>query len=220
MQLKICGKNVNIEDNKITGITGKSINDIISFNNEILNPNIYVVSFYDIENIENITVINFLNINKENNNLEEFFKILNLNIKILTKKVDELSTSEKIKILILYSLIKDYNIIYFDNIFPFFDSSSRTKLKKLIIKLKKFKNKTILISDIFIDNIFEIIDNLIFVGKDKFIFDNKYDIYKEIDINMPITLILRYKIFEKKKVDIGKVDSVNELIKAIYREVR
>lgn len=220
MQLKICGKNVNIEDNKITGITGKSINDIISFNNEILNPNIYVVSFYDIENIENITVINFLNINKENNNLEEFFKILNLNIKILTKKVDELSTSEKIKILILYSLIKDYNIIYFDNIFPFFDSSSRTKLKKLIIKLKKFKNKTILISDIFIDNIFEIIDNLIFVEKDKFIFDNKYDIYKEIDINIPITLILRYKIFEKKKVDIGKVDSVNELIKAIYREVR
>ena len=50
MQLKICGKNINIEDNKITGITGKSINDIISFNNEILNPNIYVVSFYDIEN--------------------------------------------------------------------------------------------------------------------------------------------------------------------------
>ena len=33
-------------------------------------------------------------------------------------------------------------------------------------------------------------------------------------------ILTKDKILENKNIDIGKVDSVNELIKAIYREIR
>ena len=72
---------------------------------------------------------------------------------------------------------------------------------------------------VFLHNIFEFVDNLIIVS-DTIITGNKYDVFPCDTINNPITLTLRDKILENKNIDIGKVDSVNELIKAIYREIR
>ena len=86
-------------------------------------------------------------------------------------------------------------------------------------QLAKFIVEELYISDINIDNIFEFVDNLIIVS-DTIINGNKYDVFPCDIINNPITLTLRDKILENKNIDIGKVDSVNELIKAIYREIR
>ena len=36
----------------------------------------------------------------------------------------------------------------------------------------------------------------------------------------PLTIILKEEIYEKKGINIGNTDSINELIKAIYRELR
>lgn len=219
MQIKYKEECIDIIDKKITGIVSNSVSNIIKFNDE-LNKSIYVISYFNVQNLNEGLVENFLNAKKNEDELTEVLKTLNINNKILGKNICELSTSEKIKLLIVNALLKNYNVIYFDNILPCLDSSSRTKLYKLIIKLKKFQNKTIIISDINIDNIFEFVDNLIIIGEKNIIVGNKYDVFPCDIINTPITLTLRDKILENKNIDIGKVDSVNELIKAIYREIR
>lgn len=218
MQIKYKEKSIDIIDKKITGIVSNSVSNIIKFN-ENLGSKVYIISYFNVQNMNEGIVEDFLNAKKNEDMLPDALKTLNINSKILSKNICELSTSEKIKLLIVNALLKNYEVIYFDNILPCLDSSSRTKLYKLIIKLKKFQNKTILISDINIDNIFEFVDNLIIVS-DTIITGNKYDVFPCDIINTPITLTLRDKILENKNIDIGKVDSVNELIKAIYREIR
>lgn len=218
MQIKYKEKSIDIIDKKITGIVSNSVSNIIKFNENLSNE-VYIISYFNVQNMNEGIVEDFLNAKKNEDKLPDVLKTLNINSKILSKNICELSTSEKIKLLIVNALLKNYEVIYFDNILPCLDSSSRTKLYKLIIKLKKFQNKTILISDINIDNIFEFVDNLIIVS-DTIITGNKYDVFPCDIINTPITLTLRDKILENKNIDIGKVDSVNELIKAIYREIR
>ena len=218
MQIKYKEKSIDIIDKKITGIVSNSVSNIIKFN-ENLGSEVYIISYFNVQNMNEGIVEDFLNTKKNEDKLPDALKTLNINSKILSKNICELSTSEKIKLLIVNALLKNYEVIYFDNILPCLDSSSRTRLYKLIIKLKKFQNKTILISDINIDNIFEFVDNLIIVS-DTIITGNKYDVFPFDIINNPITLTLRDKILENKNIDIGKVDSVNELIKAIYREIR
>ena len=218
MQIKYKEKSIDIIDKKITGIVSNNVSNIIKFN-ENLGSEVYIISYFNVQNMNEGIVEDFLNTKKNEDMLPDVLKTLNINSKILSKNICELSTSEKIKLLIVNALLKNYEVIYFDNILPCLDSSSRTKLYKLIIKLKKFQNKTILISDINIDNIFEFVDNLIIVS-DTIITGTKYDVFPCDIINTPITLTLRDKILENKNIDIGKVDSVNELIKAIYREIR
>lgn len=218
MQIKYKEKSIDIIDRKITGIVSNSVSNILKFNENLSNE-VYIISYFNIQNMNEGIVEDFLNAKKNEDDLLEALKTLNINSKILSKNICELSTSEKIKLLIVNALLKNYEVIYFDNILPCLDSSSRTKLYKLIIKLKKFHNKTIFISDINIDNIFEFVDNLIIVS-DTIITGTKYDVFPCDIINTPITLTLRDKILENKNIDIGKVDSVNELIKAIYREIR
>ena len=218
MQIKYKEKSIDIIDKKITGIVSNSVSNIIKFN-ENLGSEVYIISYFNVQNMNEGIVEDFLNTKKNEDMLPDVLKTLNINSKILSKNICELSTSEKIKLLIVNALLKNYEVIYFDNILPCLDSSSRTRLYKLIIKLKKFQNKTILISDINIDNIFEFVDNLIIVS-DTIITGTKYDVFPCDIINTPITLTLRDKILENKNIDIGKVDSVNELIKAIYREIR
>lgn len=218
MQIKYKEKSIDIIDKKITGIVSNSVSNIIKFN-ENLGNEVYIISYFNVQNMNEGIVEDFLNTKKNEDKLPDALKTLNINSKILSKNICELSTSEKIKLLIVNALLKNYEVIYFDNILPCLDSSSRTRLYKLIIKLKKFQNKTILISDINIDNIFEFVDNLIIVS-DTVITGTKYDVFPCDIINNPITLTLRDKILENKNIDIGKVDSVNELIKAIYREIR
>ena len=218
MQIKYKEKSIDIIDKKITGIVSNSVSNIIKFN-ENLGSEVYIISYFNVQNMNEGIVEDFLNTKKNEDKLPDALKTLNINSKILSKNICELSTSEKIKLLLVNALLKNYEVIYFDNILPCLDSSSRTRIYKLIIKLKKFQNKTILISDINIDNIFEFVDNLIIVS-DTIITGNKYDVFPCDIINNQIELTLRDKILENKNIDIGKVDSVNELIKAIYREIR
>ena len=117
-----------------------------------------------------------------------------------------------------------YDNIYINNVLSCFDRKTRMYFCKLIIKLKKLYNKTIIISDINIDNIFELIDNLIIINDKDVIYNGeKYEFYASNKNNLfekPLTIILKEEIYEKKGINIGNTDSINELIKAIYRELR
>ncbi len=154
----------------------------------------------------------------------EIIKMVGLSETILSKPVFNISKSEKTKLLISQILLYNPELIILDNIIEELDNKSRTKLFKLIIKLKKFYNKTILISSSNVNIIYELIDNLIILDNGNLVsYGNKYDVYKNIDnkfIDIPLILKFSKMIENNKNIKLGHNDNINELIKAIYREVR
>ena len=221
MQLKFNDRKINILDGKITGITSNSVDDINYLFDNILSKKIYKISLNNIDYSCNMSVKDYLlNYYK----IDELLKLLNLSSKIINREVNTLSLSEKVRIEIAFAIIKDYDNIYINNVLSCFDRKTRIYFCKLIIKLKKLYNKTIIISDINIDNIFELIDNLIIINDKDVIYNGeKYEFYAFNKNNLfekPLTIILKEEIYEKKGINIGNTDSINELIKAIYRELR
>ncbi len=221
MQLKFNDRKINILDGKITGITSNSVDDINYFFDNNLSKKIYKISLNNIDYSCNMSVKDYLlNYYK----IDELLKLLNLSSKIINREVNTLSFSEKVRIEIAFAIIKDYDNIYINNVLSCFDRKTRMYFCKLIIKLKKLYNKTIIISDINIDNIFELIDNLIIINDKDVIYNGeKYEFYASNKNNLfekPLTIILKEEIYEKKGINIGNTDSINELIKAIYRELR
>lgn len=221
MQLKFNDRKINILDGKITGITSNSVDDINYLFDNILSKKIYKISLNNIDYSCNMSVKDYLlNYYK----IDELLKLLNLSSKIINREVNTLSLSEKVRIEIAFAIIKDYDNIYINNVLSCFDRKTRIYFCKLIIKLKKLYNKTIIISDINIDNIFELIDNLIIINDKDVIYNGeKYEFYASNKNNLfekPLTIILKEEIYEKKGINIGNTDSINELIKAIYRELR
>lgn len=221
MQLKFNDRKINILDGKITGITSNSVDDINYFFDNNLSKKIYKISLNNIDYSCNMSVKDYLlNYYK----IDELLKLLNLSSKIINREVNTLSFSEKVRIEIAFAIIKDYDNIYINNVLSCFDRKTRMYFCKLIIKLKKLYNKTIIISDINIDNIFELIDNLIIINDKDVIYNGeKYEFYISNKNNLfekPLTIILKEEIYEKKGINIGNTDSINELIKAIYRELR
>lgn len=221
MQLKFNDRKINVLDGKITGITSNSVDDINYFFDNNLSKKIYKISLNNIDYSCNMSVKDYLlNYYK----IDELLKLLNLSSKIINREVNTLSFSEKVRIEIAFAIIKDYDNIYINNVLSCFDRKTRIYFCKLIIKLKKLYNKTIIISDINIDNIFELIDNLIIINDKDVIYNSeKYEFYASNKNNLfekPLTIILKEEIYEKKGINIGNTDSINELIKAIYRELR
>lgn len=221
MQLKFNDRKINVLDGKITGITSNSVDDINYFFDNNLSKKIYKISLNNIDYSCNMSVKDYLlNYYK----IDELLKLLNLSSKIINREVNTLSFSEKVRIEIAFAIIKDYDNIYINNVLSCFDRKTRIYFCKLIIKLKKLYNKTIIISDINIDNIFELIDNLIIINDKDVIYNGeKYEFYASNKNNLfekPLTIILKEEIYEKKGINIGNTDSINELIKAIYRELR
>lgn len=121
MQIKYKEKSIDIIDKKITGIVSNSVSNIIKFN-ENLGNEVYIISYFNVQNMNEGIVEDFLNAKKNEDMLPDALKTLNINSKILSKNICELSTSEKIKLLIVNALLKNYEVIYFDNILPCLDS--------------------------------------------------------------------------------------------------
>ena len=66
-----------------------------------------------------------------------------------------------------------------------------------------------------------IIDDIILIDNGKVLCaGNKFEIYENCNINKPFTIKIKDAIYEKSKINIGNNDNINELIKAIYREIR
>ena len=200
-----------INDKKINGIVS---NDLYTLNNicEKINYNYKNSFLISINNLNSLCQEDLLNM--------DINSLLNykLDKKIINKDINYLSISEKIRLLFLKCLSYDYDVIIFDCILEILDSDLRTLIIKKILDLNKFKGKTIIISSIDINIIYEIIDSLA-------IFNNKKCIYYGDKYNVPENFAsfikkIEKKIYENSNINLGNNDSINELIKAIYREVR
>ena len=157
---------------------------------------------------------------------DEIIKMLDIDTSILDKSVYEISESELSKVLIASVLLCNPDIIIFDEMLDSFDSINKIKILKLFIKLKKFFNKTIIIVSSNIDDIYEFIDDVVIVDDGKVLyFGDKYNVYKNYDKikenNVRIPSIVSFiKKIRDKGIKVDEVDSINELIKTIYREIR
>lgn len=200
----------NFEKSKKTGIVNL---DIIKTNKVIDQIEVYVKEYnYRLVELEE--------------RKDEIIKMLEINSNILDMDLYDISESELSKVLIASVLLYNPDNIIIDEMFDSFDNKTKEKILKILIKLKKFFNKTVFIVTANIDYIYEFIDDVIIIDEGEvLLFGNKYEVYKNLDlliskqIRVPNIVSFINKL-RKKNINIDNVDSVNELIKSIYREMR
>lgn len=155
----------------------------------------------------------------------EIIKMLSINERILDKDVFEISESEYYKVLIGSVLLYNPEVIIFDDILCFFDEENKNKIFKLSNKLKKFFNKTIIFVTSDIDSVYEFVDDVIVIDSAKILLSgNKKEVYTEYELlkknRIRVPNIVEFiKLMKDNNVNLDNVDSINELIKTIYREI-
>lgn len=198
---------LKIDDNKIIGVIGPDRNNII--NQLYKDKKIKKIYLFDEDIVKDV-----LKCDK----LDEVIKMVDLKKDILCKKIENLSESEIIKVKFAYYLILNSKYIIIDDFIDILDNKNKDKFCKIILKLKKYYNKTIIISTSNIDNIFEVIDKILYCS-DEIIYDDKFEIYKNNNLE-EIPEIIRFVSIVKEKYNVEYKDSINELIKELYRELR
>ena len=156
----------------------------------------------------------------------EIIKMLDIDEDILDSSIYDISESELSKVLIASVLLYNPETIIIDEMLDSLDYNNRTKVLKLIIKLKKFFNKTIFIVTSNIDDIYEFIDDIIVIDNGEVLINGNKNIlfsnYEELlDKKIRVPSIVHFiKKMEKNNIKLDKVDTINELIKTLYREIR
>ncbi|MBR3490661.1 MAG: hypothetical protein IKH36_04135 [Bacilli bacterium] len=155
----------------------------------------------------------------------EIIKMLSINERILDKDVFEISESEYYKVLIGSVLLYNPEVIIFDDILCFFDEENKNKIFKLSNKLKKFFNKTIIFVTSDIDSVYEFVNDVIVIDSAKILLSGdkkevytEYELLKKNRIRVP-NIVEFIKLMKDNNVNLDNVDSINELIKTIYREI-
>ena len=156
----------------------------------------------------------------------EIMKMLNIDKSILNQSIYEISESEYAKVLIASILLYNPEVIIVDEYLEALDFRSKNKVLKLFIKLKKFFKKKIIIITSNIDDIYEFIDDIIVIddgkvlleGKKSILFDNIDMLYKR-NIKVPYIVSFIDKM-RLNNIKLDRVDTINELIKTLYREMR
>jgi energy-coupling factor transport system ATP-binding protein len=157
----------------------------------------------------------------------EIITMLEIEEEILDRSVYSISESELYKVMIASIMLCNPDNLVFDEVLFSLDYKTKTKLLKLLMKLKKFFNKTIIIVCPNIDDIYEFIDDIMIIDEGQILlYGNKYNIYndnydliKEKNIRIP-TIVEFIKQMRDKGIKLDNVDNINELIKTIYREMR
>lgn len=220
-------RDIQITENKIVAVTA---------DNNLYIDNLYhelkkIYNFNDIDDINDFymnSTIDYLTelIDKKKENyetrLEEVLLMVDLDDTLLDRKLSSLSDSELIKVEFAKILLLNPKTIFIKNIFTRLDMKNRNKFFKILIKLKKYYNKTIFIFSSEINSIYEFIDDIIYINsEEEYIYSNKFDLYENNKNLKNIPDIIYFTNLMKNKYHNMKyTDSINELIKELYREIR
>ena len=131
----------------------------------------------------------------------------------------ELSNGEMRKVAIASVLVFNPKVLIFDEPTIGLDSVSKDSFIKMLKRLKKKFNKTIIIVTHDMDFIHRLADYLFVLQNGKIVLEgNKYDVFKQEDIEKygivrPIVMEFAYQVEKQKGVKLGYRDDVNDLIK-------
>ena len=239
--------NLEISNNSITGVIGKSGSGKTTFLNLISGlekPNKGKITYDDLDiersdigyifqnledNFLSIYVKDELEVSLKNYNinkdLNHALKMIGLKEDILSKKISELTNGEKRLIAILSVLVYNPKIILFDEPTTGLDYKNKKKVISLIKTLKNKYEKTIIIVSHDVDLLYELCDNLILISNGKIIlYGDPISVYEEINLineyDIPIPKVVLFEnLVRKKKIKLLKSRNANDLIKEVYRNV-
>lgn len=245
--------NMEIDDNIICGIMGKSgsgkttllelisginkptdgevIINCVDINKEDYRKNIGVVFEAPEEQFFEVTVKNEIEFAAKNycvkkSKLKEVLKIVGLDEKVLSKKIDNLSSGEKRLVAIASILIYNPKIVLFDEPTIGLDYKNKKKIINLIKELKNRYGKTVIIVSHDIDLLYLLCDDLIVLSSGKVILYgdtdsvfNEKDVIEKYNIKLPSILEFANYLKEKKGIKLLPCKTINDLIKEVYRNV-
>ncbi|MFV0250278.1 MAG: energy-coupling factor ABC transporter ATP-binding protein [Bacilli bacterium] len=165
-------------------------------------------------------------LDKINERVSASLKMVGLDDRYYSRKINSLSSGELKKISIASALIHNPKIILLDDPTVGLDLTSKLELLKLLRILKNRFNKTIIVATNDIDFIHKITDYIYVLDHGKIeIEGTKYDVFKnesklrKLGINIPKVMEFSNVVLSKKNIKIGYRDEINDLIKDIYRFV-
>ena len=177
---------------------------------------------FDIEGIiydDSWTVKRFLNglHLKLNNRIESFFLMLELDKKLLNKKINTISKTDLKFVLLIYAMLKNYKTIIFDHM----DANMSYKDKKILLNfIRKIKNDDL--NFIFLSKdlefLYKITNHLIIIKDNKIIYDDLIDDAYTLE-ELDSKIINFIKLANKKGANLIYTFDRKELLKDIYRSV-
>lgn len=177
---------------------------------------------FDIEGIiydDSWTVKRFLNgfHLKLNNRIESFFSMLELDKKLLNKKINTISKTDLKFVLLIYAMLKNYKTIIFDHM----DANMSYKDKKRLLNfIRKIKNDDL--NFIFLSKdlefLYKITNHLIIIKDNKIIYDDLIDDAYTLE-ELDFKIINFIKLANKKGANLIYTFDRKELLKDIYRSV-
>ena len=203
---------------EITDIIKKNkINALINFNMDYNDSSVYLKDRYPHKSVYDY-IYSYTKSQKKRINQSLLFVDIDINIQ--SRDISTLSSSEKVKIELAIMLILNKEIIYLHNFDKYFMSKDLFYFKNLLKKIVLNYHKTIVIINgnlsfmiDFVDYYFILTDNNKIQKFDKYELLNFDDIIKF----PPIIDFIKY-VNRNKKI-LNYYTNINELIKAIYREV-
>ena len=215
------GKNINV-DNSIISI--QSDNDSL-INNLINDYSPVVVENNNLFFLGNTVLdeISLYNKYPELVIVSDVIKLLELPSNFLDKKINELSTTEKIYLNLLRNISKLETIIVFKNIFLGLDLNNQKKFIKLVNYLKD--NYIIFITSDDVNVLYRLSDYAIISTKRTIRYDTNEKVYTNVKdllklkLDIPVLSYITYKAKEEKNINLFYRKDVRDTIKDIYKHV-
>lgn len=177
---------------------------------------------FDIEGIiydDSWTVKRFLNglHLKLNNRIESFFSMLELDKKLLNKKINTISKTDLKFILLIYAMLKNYKTIIFDHMDANMSNKDKKRLLNFIRKIKNDDLNFIFLSKD-LEFLYKITNHLIIINDNKIIYDDLIDDAYTLE-ELDSKIINFIKLANKKGANLIYTFDRKELLKDIYRSV-
>lgn len=190
----------------------KNINDNTFYTNNLINEISFIKENYNYPfNIVNKSI--------------QTLKIVGLEQSILNRNFNELSEGELKLIQIAIALITNPQVLLFDEPFERLDFNHKKNIIKLINKLKRDYNKTIIIASNDPDLLFSYTDQLIIINNDQLLINAKTEeafideeLFKKLKIEIP-RIMQFINLAKRKDKKLLIRTKINDLIKDVYRDV-
>jgi len=158
--------------------------------------------------------------------IDEALLMVGLDNSFLDRNPFELSSGEKRKLAIAITLVHNPKIIILDEPTVGLDSNGKKTLIHLIRKLKYIYNKTVIVVSHDVDMLYKLADNIIILKDGSILLSGKkHEVFEHIEvlkgnnINIPRIVDFNNKAYNKKGIKLGRYSEINDLIKAIYKNV-